>query len=84
MVHLYLDELQNLDVVHLDVAHLGELHPMDVVVDAELHHRLKMDCYLDVVGAELCHQLKMDCYLDVEQLVLPELVALEQSLHPLH
>ena len=83
MVHLYLDELQNLDVVHRDVVHLGELHPMDVVVDAELRHRLKMDCYLDVVGAELCHQLKMDCYLDVEQLVLPELAALEQSLHPL-
>ena len=79
-----MDELQNLDVVHLDVVHLGELHPMDVVVDAELRHRLKMDCYLDVVGAELCHQLKMDCYLDVEQLVLQELVALAQLQHPLH
>ena len=83
-MHLYLDELQNLDVAHLDVAHLGELHPTDVVVDAELRHQLKMDYYLDVVDVELCHQLKMDCYLDVEQLVLQELVALAQLLHPLH
>ena len=83
-MHLYLDELQNLDVAHLDVAHLDELHPADVVVDAELRHQLKMDCYLDVVDVELCHQLKMDCYLDVEQRVLQELVALAQLLHPLH
>jgi hypothetical protein len=79
-----LDELQNLDVAHLDVAHLGVLHPTDVVVGAELRRQLKMDYCQDVVDVELCHQLKMDCYLDVEQLVLQELVALAQLLHPLH
>jgi hypothetical protein len=42
------------------------------VVDAELLHLLKMDCYLDEVDAELLHLLKMDCYL-VEAQVLVEL-----------
>jgi hypothetical protein len=78
---------QNLDVVHLDVAHLDELRPLDVVVGVELRHQLKMDCYLDVVDVELCHQLKMDCFQDVEQLVLRELVGLqtlERFPHPRH
>ena len=40
------------------------------MVDAELRHLLKMDCFLDVVDAELRHLLKMDCYLDVVQVLL--------------
>ena len=60
VVQQNLDE-QNLDVIppFLDVEHL---HLQDVVVDAEPHHLLKMDCYQDEVDAELRHLLKMDCY----------------------
>jgi hypothetical protein len=52
-----------------DVVHLVVERPRLVVfvVDAELRHQLKMDCYLDEVDAELRHQLKMDCYLDEAQ-----------------
>ena len=60
-------ELQNRDVVHLDVVHLDVLRPLDVAVDAELRHLLKMDYFLDEVGAVRCHLLKMDCCLDEEQ-----------------
>jgi len=84
VAHLYLVELQNLDVVHLDVVHLGELRPLDVVVDAELRHQLKMDYYLDVADVVQCHRQKMDYYLDVVQLVRQELVVvltLALSLH---
>jgi hypothetical protein len=67
-------------VVHLDVQqildeqNLDEIPPfLDVVlqfrqvavVDAEPHHLLKMDCYLDVVDAVLHHLLKMDYCQDV-------------------
>jgi hypothetical protein len=69
---VHLDVQQNLDAQNLDVIppFLDEVHQflvnqLDAVVDAELRHQLKMDCYLDVVDAELRHQLKMDCYLDV-------------------
>jgi hypothetical protein len=71
----YLDALQNLGELNQDAvltfqdAHL--LHLLVVVVDVELRHRLKMDCYQDVVDAELMHrQLKMDYYRDVELPVL--------------
>ena len=68
---------QNLDVLNQDVVltflnavHLEHLvRQLDVVVDAELRHQLKMDCYQDVVGVELLRQLKMDCYQDVVLLV---------------
>jgi hypothetical protein len=75
---VHLDVLQILDEQNLDVnpPYLDEKHRLvhlaDVVVDAELHHLLKMDCYLDEVDVELRHLLKMDCYLD-EALVLLEL-----------
>jgi hypothetical protein len=61
-----LDE-QNLDEIppFLDAVHRFLVNQLDVVVDAELRHQLKMDYYLDVVGAELRRQLKMDCFLDV-------------------
>ena len=70
---MHLDVLQNLDEQNLDVnrpflvvaRHLL-LHLQDVV-EVELRHQLKMDCYLDVVDVEPHHQLKMDCYLDVAQ-----------------
>ena len=85
--HLYLqvamfrDVRQNLDEQNLD-AHLSyrhEVHPLilqDVVVDAEVHHHLKMDYYLvvvaqDVALVELRLLMKMDYFLDVE-LVLQE------------
>jgi hypothetical protein len=58
---------QNLDALNLDVGltfpHVKILdvvnlvhHLLDVVVDAELRHQLKMDYFLDVVDAELHHQ----------------------------
>jgi hypothetical protein len=76
---VHLDVQQNLDVQNLDVIRpfLDEVHrflvnQLDVVVDVELRHQLKMDCYLDVVVAELRHQKKMDYFQDVvpEQLAL--------------
>ena len=57
--------LQNLDVEHLDVEHLDVLHPLDVVVDVELHHQLRMDYFLDVEDVGLLPLPRMDCYLDV-------------------
>jgi hypothetical protein len=45
------------------------------VVDAELRHRLKMDCFLDEADAELRHLQRMDCFLDEELLVLEVLAA---------
>jgi hypothetical protein len=73
---------QNLVVIppFLDAVHLFLVNQQVVVVDVELRHQLKMDCYLDVVGVELRHQLKMDCYLDVVSELL-ELVHSVQSFH---
>jgi hypothetical protein len=63
-----LDE-QNQDVVPTFLNAVYLVHQLDVVVDAELHHQLKMDCYQDVVDVELRfllnHSMKMDCYQDV-------------------
>jgi hypothetical protein len=79
MVHLmqvvlHLDVLQILDEQNLDVnpPFLDEelRFPQVAAVDAEPHHQLKMDCYLDVVDAEPRYQLKMDCYLDEVQVQL--------------
>jgi hypothetical protein len=68
---VHLDVQQNLDAQNLDVippflvaAHRFLANQLVVVVDVELRHQLKMDCYLDVVGVELRHLLKMDCFLD--------------------
>jgi hypothetical protein len=52
---------QNLDVLNQDVVltflnAVHRVHQLDVVVDAELRHQLKMDCYQDVVGVELRRQ----------------------------
>jgi hypothetical protein len=89
MVHLmqvvlHLDVLQILDEQNLDVIppFLDEALQFlgGVVVDAELRHLLKMDCYLDEVDAELRHQLKMDCYLDEAQ----ELLVLQARPFQLH
>jgi hypothetical protein len=69
------DVLQNLDEQNLDalLPFLDAVHQFldlaDVVVDVELRHQLKMDCYLDAVDEELHHLLKMDCYLDAVHLV---------------
>ena len=60
------DEVLTFPDVHL-------LHLQDVVVDAEPHHLLKMDCYQDVEDVEPHHLRQMDCYLDVA-LVQKELV----------
>ena len=68
-----LDVLQKLDELNLDVgptfldeAHqLDQLDQSDVVVDAELRHRLRMDYFLGEVGVELRHLQRMDCCLDV-------------------
>ena len=71
---VHLDVLQNLDAQNLDVIppYLVVVHQFlqVVVVDAELRHLLKMDCYLDEVDAELRHLLKMDCFLDEAQVQL--------------
>ena len=68
------DALQNQgeqnQVVHLPYLDVAHLCLVVVVVDAELRHLLKMDCYQDVVGVEVRHLLKMDCSQDVELLVL--------------
>ncbi len=80
------DALQNLDeqnqVAHLP--YLDEVHPflVDVVVDEEQHHQLKMDYCQDVVDVEQHHLLKMDCCQDVELMALEELelMALQQML----
>ena len=73
LVEVRQDVLQNLDEQNLVVLppFLDEVHLFLVVavVDAELRHLLKMDCYQDVVGVELRHLLRMDCYQDVVQLV---------------
>jgi hypothetical protein len=78
------DVQQNLDEQNLDVnrpflvaVRHFLVHQQDVVVGVELHHQLKMDCYLDVVGVELRHQLKMDCC-QVE--VLEQMVLVQQVL----
>ena len=74
---VYLVALQNLDEPNQDVVltfrdeHL--VHQLDVVVDEEQRHRLRMDYFQDVVDAELLvlfhPQLKMDYFPDEEQLV---------------
>jgi hypothetical protein len=65
VVHLDVQQIldeQNLDEIppFPDVVLQFLENPQDVAVDAELHHLLKMDCYLDVVDAEPHHLLKMD------------------------
>jgi hypothetical protein len=69
--------LQNLDEQNLDVdltcpdeVHL--LHQLDVQVDVELRHQLKMDYFRGAVDVELRHQLRKDYFLGV-QLVLVQL-----------
>ncbi len=84
ILNLLMDHLMQ-DVVHLDVQQILDEQNPDVirpfldevrqfpvvaVVDAELPHLLKMDCYLDEVDAELPHLLKMDCYLDEAQVLM--------------
>jgi hypothetical protein len=74
---VYLGALQNQDEQNQDVdltyqdVHLENLvHLQDVVVDAEPHHQLRMDCFQDVVDVELqvlFHQKsRMDYFQDVE------------------
>jgi hypothetical protein len=70
MVALQNLDAQNQDVVLTFLNAVHQVHQLDVVVDVELHHQLKMDCYQDVVDAELRHQLKMDCYQVVVLLAL--------------
>jgi hypothetical protein len=85
---LHLDVLQILDEQNLDETppFLDEEHrlvSLEVsVVDAEPHHQLKMDCYLDEVDAEPHHPLKMDYYLDEVQVLL-ELQVRHFQLHGL-
>jgi hypothetical protein len=68
-----LDVLQNLDVVHLVVARLDVLHPLVVVVGAELRHQLRMDYCQDVADVEQRLRQRMDYFQDVVQLVHREL-----------
>jgi hypothetical protein len=83
-----MDAQQNLDVLNLDavltypdVVNLVH-HRLDVVVDVELRHQLKMDYCQDVVDVELRfllnYPMKMDYCLDVESqvLLLPPLMEL--------
>jgi hypothetical protein len=75
-----MDAQQNLDVLNLDavltypdVVNLVH-HRLDVVVDVELRHQLKMDYCQDVVDVELRfllnYPMKMDYCQDVESQVL--------------
>jgi hypothetical protein len=69
-----LDALQNLGEqnqgVHLPYLDVVRQFPVVVVVDAELHHLLKMDCYQGAVDVELRYLLKMDCCQGAEPLAL--------------
>jgi hypothetical protein len=70
VVHLDVQQIldeQNLDEIppFLDEVLQFLENPQDVAEDAEPHHLLKMDCYLDVVDAVLHHLLKMDYCQDV-------------------
>lgn len=67
---------QNLDVEHLVVVRLDVQRPMDVVVDVELHHLLRMDYFLDEEDVELPLLQRMDCCQGEVQLVHLELVEL--------
>ena len=80
-----MDAQQNLDEqildehqTFLDVDHFRE-HRLDVVVDVEHCHQLKMDYFLHVVDVELHHQLRMDYFLDA-QLAALELHLVAQAL----
>jgi hypothetical protein len=77
-----LDVQQNLDELNRDVippflvvVHRFLENLQVVVVDVELLHQLKMDCFLDAVDAELRRQLKMDCFLDVA--LVPKVLQVE-------
>ena len=76
-----MDALQIPDELNLDevLTFLDEVRHflVDVQVDEELRHLLKMDCYPDEVGVELRHLLKMDCYPD-EALALAHLLQVQQ------
>ena len=85
---VHLDVLQNLDELNLDVGQTfldvaHRVHQLDVVVDAELRHRLRMDYFLGEVGVEQRHLLRMDCCLgavELEQLkVRLDLLELQQQ-----
>jgi hypothetical protein len=69
-----LDALQNLGEQNQGVhpPYLDVAHPflVVVVVDAELRHLLKMDCYQGAVDGELRYLLKMDCCQGAELLAL--------------
>ena len=69
---------QNLDVVLLVVVRLDVQRPMDVVVDVELHHLLRMDYFLDEEDVELPLLQRMDCCQGEVQLVHLELVVLKE------
>jgi hypothetical protein len=68
---------QDVDQTFLDVVNLVR-QLLDVVVDAELRHQLKMDYFPDVVGEELHYRLRTDYFLDVVSQVylLPPLMVL--------
>ena len=64
VVAIQVDVQQNLAVLNLGalLPFLDEVHRLVAEVDAELRHRLKMDCYLAAVDAELPRLRKrMDC-----------------------
>jgi hypothetical protein len=75
----HLDVLQILDEQILDVSQPFQdvvlQFLVDVVVDAEPHHLLKMDCFLDEVDVVPHHLQRMDYFLDEEPLVLEVLGA---------
>ena len=80
-----MDAQQNLDVVRLVVVHPDVMHLLDVVVDVEQRHQLKMDYCQDVVDVEVHRLQKMDCYLDVEpQVLLGQVELLALSVWNLH
>ncbi len=77
---VHLDVLQNLDEQNLGVhlPYLDAVHLLDVVVDVELRHPLRMDCYQNVELQVLQVQMAQ---LVQEPRLLPSLLLLQLSLH---
>jgi hypothetical protein len=64
--------LQNLDEQNLDVDLtcpdvVHQLRQLDVQVDVELRHQLRMDYFQDAVDVELHYLKRMDYFQDVVQ-----------------
>jgi hypothetical protein len=87
LVEEHLDVQQNRDALNLDerLPFLDEVlpFPLVVVVDVELRHLSRTDCYQDVADVELRYLMRMDCFQDGVQLAHLALHQLQVLLLPL-